>query len=361
MRGHGLLHARGLGALIAVVAILAGAGAIGNSTPASPPPTPGAPTALGSSARPDVAAEAPSGVAPTTSASSPRPVLVSGEPPAIAGEARYGSELRIAESSWQPSGVTVTYRWLRDGVPIPEAGTRRYRITADDIGHRLSVRVTGSRTGFETVVQETRAVGPVVGQRLSTAIPWVSGWAGVGGVLTAGVGAWGPGTVRLSWQWYRDAERIDGAIGTTYELVAADLGHTVKVRVRGSAKLFEPQGRFSAPTSPVEPGVLRPTPVPVYSGIAQVGRTLTALPRYWGPGEVSLTFQWFRSGSRGETPIEGATGARYTLVDADAGHRLKVRVTGRKPGYTEVQRYSAWTSVVAPGIPAAAGAASERR
>ena len=105
---------------------------------------------------------------------------------------------------------------------------------------------------------------------------------------------------------------------------------------------------------------LNPTPVPVYSGVAQVGQTLTALPKRWGPGDVTLSFQWYRSGDHGDVRIKGATRAKYTLVDADAGHRVKVRVTGRKHGYTTVQRYSAWTSTVASSGTSAGTAPTHR-
>lgn len=361
MPGHRPLRSRGLGALIGLVAVLTGAGAIGNGRQLPPPaPVPATPTAAESSVQPNVAAEAPSGAPSTKSQSSLHPMVEPGDAPAIKGDPRYGSELRFARPDWRPGSVALAYQWLRDGAAIPGATDRRHRLSADDIGHEVSVRITGTRAGFETAVQETDPVGPVVGQELSPQTPSVYGWARVGGVLAAGVRPWGPGTVRLAWQWYRDGVKIDGATATTYELVAADLGHTIKARVRGTAKLFEPASRFSRPTAAVVAGTLNPTPVPVYSGVAQVGQTLTALPKRWGPGDVTLSFQWYRSGDHGDVRIKGATRAKYTLVDADAGHRVKVRVTGRKPGYTTVQRYSAWTSTVASGGTSAGTAPTHR-
>lgn len=354
MPGRRTQYSRGLGVLIGLVALLTGAGAIGNGTQAAPPSIAAAPTASATvSPEPNVAAEVPSGAAPTRSQSTLRPMVQATAAPLITGDARYGMELTFAKPTWRPGRVTLAYQWLRDGAAIPGATTRRHAVTAGDIGHELSVRITGTRTGYQTAVQETAPVGPVVGSRLTSEKPWLYGVAQVGRTLVGGVRAWGPGDVRLSWQWYRDGVRIPGATGTTYELAAADAGHRIRFGVRGSAPRFETATRLSTATGPVAEGVLRPTPVPLYSGVARVGETLTALPRQWGPGDVTLSYQWYRSGEHGDVRIKGAKRAKYTLVDADAGHRLKVRVTGREAGYTTVQRFSAWTSVVGPSPDAA--------
>ena len=348
MPGRSVLRTRGLGVLIGLVAILTGAGAVGNGAQASPPANTAAPTAGASSTSPDLAVDAPSGKAPTRPQSSLRPVVVAGDPPVITGETRYGEELTFAKPAWRPSNVKLAYQWLRDGAPIPGATGRRHRLVAGDIGHSLSVRITGSRSGFTSTVQESAAVGPVLGSRLTAANPWLYGTAQVGKTLAAGVRPWGPGSVSLAWQWYRDGEKIAGATATSYALAADDAGHTIAVGVSGSAHRFETTTRFSEPTAAVRPGVLHPTPVPLYSGVARVGETLTALPRQWGPGTVTLTYQWYRSSATGDVRIAGATRAKYTLVDADAGARLKVRVTGSEPGFTTVRISSAWTSTIRP-------------
>jgi len=348
MPGRRVLRTRGLGVLIGLVAILTGAGAVGNGAQASSPANTAMPTASASTTTPDLAVDAPSGAAPTRPQSSLRPVVVAGDPPVITGEPRYGEELTFIKPAWRPSNVKLAYQWLRDGVPIPGASGRRHRVVAGDIGHALSVRITGSRSGFTSTVQESAAVGPVVGSRLTAANPWLYGTAQVGKTLAAGVRPWGPGTVTLAWQWYRDGDKIAGATAASYVLVAADAGHTIVVGVSGSAPRFETATRFSEPTGAVGPGVLHPTPVPLYSGVAKVGETLTALPRQWGPGTVTLTYQWYRSSATGDVRIAGATRAKYTLVDADAGYRVKVRVTGSEPGFTTVRVYSAWTSTIRP-------------
>jgi GH35 family endo-1,4-beta-xylanase len=90
------------------------------------------------------------------------------------------------------------------------------------------------------------------------------------------------------------------------------------------------------------------TGTPTVSGPATVGGTLTAHPGDWEPQPVTLSYQWYRSG----TAIDGATGSTYTLVDADEGQRISVAVTGSEPGYASATEQSQETGAVvrlAPG------------
>ena len=87
------------------------------------------------------------------------------------------------------------------------------------------------------------------------------------------------------------------------------------------------------------------TPVPSISGTPQLGRTLTAVTGTWSPTPDVLRFQWFRSG----TAITGATGKTYTLVAADYGKTMTLKVTGSKAGYPSATRTSAATTAVKPG------------
>src|SRR5215217_187654 len=66
--------------------------------------------------------------------------------PAIAGVPSVGAELSASEGIWTPVDGIATYRWLRcDAAGEMCAATgaegRTYRIVADDIGHRLGVRL----------------------------------------------------------------------------------------------------------------------------------------------------------------------------------------------------------------------------
>jgi hypothetical protein len=291
----------------------------------------------------------PTATTPTSSPSAAIPALEPSAAPEVQGTLRYRSVLSIEKPDWSPGRVNLAFQWLRDGSRIPKATGTSYRLTGGDIGHRVSVRITGSKDGYEPAEQETEAVGPVRGAALEPRTPDVTGTAKVGRTLAGSVDAWGPGEVSLAWQWYRDGDKIAGATGRTYRLVVADLAHVVRLRIRGTAENYEAASAYSAKPGPVAEGTLDPTPTPLYSGTSKVGHTLTALPREWGPGEVALAYQWYRSGKKGDVKIDGATKVTYRLAAADEGHRLRVRVSGSKAGYTTVRRYSAWTSIIDPG------------
>lgn len=87
---------------------------------------------------------------------------------------------------------------------------------------------------------------------------------------------------------------------------------------------------------------------PSIDGVAQAGKTLTATDGTWTHEPVSAELAWLRCDAEGEqcVPIDGATDAAYPVVDADVGHRLRVRETATNgAGSTEAR--SEATAVVA--------------
>jgi hypothetical protein len=90
----------------------------------------------------------------TTSASStaelvPVP-LVASRPPRILGTRAVGARLACAGGTWKHSGTLhLTYRWLRNGVPVAHGTAARYTIVAADQGKRLSCRVTATASGLK--------------------------------------------------------------------------------------------------------------------------------------------------------------------------------------------------------------------
>ncbi|WP_205472717.1 family 78 glycoside hydrolase catalytic domain [Nocardioides sp. SYSU D00038] len=67
--------------------------------------------------------------------------------PEVRGAARVGATLTATDGTWNTGGVTVTRQWLRNGAPVAGATAATYRVGAADIGARLAVRVTASKTG----------------------------------------------------------------------------------------------------------------------------------------------------------------------------------------------------------------------
>jgi protocatechuate 3,4-dioxygenase beta subunit len=67
--------------------------------------------------------------------------------PVVSGPARAGRVLTVSHGSWLPCQVRLTRQWLRDGVEVSGAVGPRYRLTARDVGHRMSVRVVATPQG----------------------------------------------------------------------------------------------------------------------------------------------------------------------------------------------------------------------
>ena len=148
-------------------------------------------------------------------------------------------------------------------------------------------------------------------------------------------------SVSYTYQWIRTAAGVDtnisGATASTYTLVAADLGTTIKVTV----SFTDDASNAETLTSNVSVIIARPantaaTGKPGITGTAQVGQTLTAtvgtsadvdgLPNPFLT-DVNTSFQWIRVATdNSETNIASATASTYTLVAADLGTTIKVKV-----------------------------------
>lgn len=281
--------------------------------------------------------------------------------PTISGTARIGNTLTAQPGAWGPAGVTLTYQWLADGAPIDRATDPTLELTpaTAPAGARVSVRVTGSLPGRTSVSRTSTAVaveapeeptpeepgpvdpGPVdPAPAVTPGAPAISGAARVGTTMTAQPGAWGPGGVQLSYQWFAADAPIAGATDTAYSPTNAVAGKALSVRVTGTLAGAPPVTRQSAPTAPVV-GKLSTTR-PKVTGKARQGRKLVARAGAWRPAPVQLRYQWLRDGK----PIKGSTARTYRLGKADVGHRVSVRVTGRRPSYAKVALTSPATKKV---------------
>jgi hypothetical protein len=76
---------------------------------------------------------------------------------AISGTPVVGATLTAVRAGWIDL-ATPSYQWLRDGVPIAGATGEAYTVSADDAGHRLSVRVTEAPSWYLPVAATSDAV-----------------------------------------------------------------------------------------------------------------------------------------------------------------------------------------------------------
>ena len=187
----------------------------------------------------------------------------------------------------------------------------------------------------------------------ATGAPTIGGAAQVGETLTvdtSGIAdADGLSGATFSYQWLssRDTE-IQGATDAAYILVPGDASKTIKVRVSFTDDEGNAETLTSAATGAVAPRPNSPaTGAPTIGGTAQVGETLTVETSGIADadGLTGATFSYHWLSSR-DTEIGGATSSTYTLVAADEGKAIKVRISFTDDADNEETLTSAGTAAV---------------
>ena len=276
--------------------------------------------------------------------------------PVISGSPRVGATLIADPGQWEPAKVSLTYQWYRGASLITGAASRFYLVAAEDLGLTLSVRVTGSKSGYVSVTKASAPSAPVTRGVLALE-PRVSDTTpAVDQVLTASGGT--PASASWKYQWYRRSasgktSKISGATKQDYKVKPSDRGYRLRVSISGSAPGYTSvKEKVSAWTAKVSTAHFAAAPAPLVSGVARVSMRLTAAAGTWSPS-ASLKYQWYRVSSSGKnTAIRGATKSSYVPTNSDKGRRLKLRVQGSRSGYETTSRYSALTAKIQAGMTA---------
>ncbi len=262
---------------------------------------------------------------------------------------------------------TLTYAWTQTGgtsVTLSDAAVASPTFTAptglaEDTTLTFTLRVTDvGGLHHEDEVSVTLSASAI--NSPATGAPTISGTAQVGETLTASTSGIadtdGLDNATFSYQWVRNDGTTDtdisGATGSTYTLVDADEGKTIKVKVTFTDDANNKESLTSAATATVAAKANTPaTGAPTISGTAQVGETLTAstsgIADTDGLTNASFSYQWVRNDGTTDTDISGATGSTYTLVDADEGKTIKVKVTFTDDASNEESVTSTATATVA--------------
>lgn len=193
-----------------------------------------------------------------TAAAKSVPLVITAGAPTISGTVKVGRTLTAKTGTWKPSGVRLAHQWLRNGRAITGATKSSYRLVASDAGQKVSVRVTGTKSGHASEARSSAAKS--VPRVITAATPKISGSATIGSTLTAKPGAWKPAPVTLKYQWLRNGAAIKGATKASYKLVAGDRGKRITVRVTGTKSGHASEARTSKATAVVAyPSRTKPT------------------------------------------------------------------------------------------------------
>ena len=293
--------------------------------------------------------------------------------PVIMGTAQVGETLTADTSGISDDDglnqVSYSYQWLADDAAIADATGSTYTLTDADEGAIVTVRVSFTDdAGHEESLtsKPTEPVSIAVQQQSAnspaTNPPIISGTAQVGQTLTADASGIadedGLTQASFTYQWSRQdltsqvVTDMTGATGSSYVLTADDRDSAISVSVSFTDDAGNDEKLtsywvpvFSSPNSPA-------TGAPTIGGTAQVGETLTAstsgVADQDGLSSVAYQHQWLADG----VDIAGATGPTYTLVDADEGAAIKVRVSFTDDAGHEESLTSAATDAVVEAEPA---------
>lgn len=81
--------------------------------------------------------------------------------PKITGTLKVGSTLMAVPGTWT-SGAALTYQWYADGAAISKATAKTYKVPASLAGKKVSVAVTGKKSGYTTVTKRSAVSKAVI-------------------------------------------------------------------------------------------------------------------------------------------------------------------------------------------------------
>ena len=200
--------------------------------------------------------------------------------------------------------------------------------------------------------------GTAKGNTAATGAPGITGTTTVGETLTATVGDIADANglpdplltdANTTFQWVREdpvsngRTNISGATASTYTLVREDWLHRVEVQVSFQDNQGNSEGPLASslvPSSGFSIEAPQNTPAtgkPGITGTTTEGQTLTATVGtiadangFLGPliSDASTTVQWIRVATdSSEADIPNALDTTYTLITADVGNTIKVKVS----------------------------------
>ncbi|WP_213813804.1 hypothetical protein [Glaciihabitans sp. dw_435] len=185
--------------------------------------------------------------------------------PIASGDAVYGHTLQVYLGAWSPAPI-ASYQWKSAGKPIAGATRASYTVAKTDVGHQITVTVTGKRAGYNTVVATSvgTKVVPAI-QAPSTTVP-ADSESLVNVDIVPGTYIATSGTVDCEWERYSrnqdelgygfgPGQRIVTISASDYEFYSDGCGTWTPIaNVALTALTTIPDGGAFAVGSQVQPG-----------------------------------------------------------------------------------------------------------
>jgi hypothetical protein len=292
------------------------------------------------------------------------------EAPSISGTATAGQILTASSGKWTGTEpILFEYEWLRCNTAGAECTTAAgaslvgltYTVVPADVGHTLKVKVLAKNVAGSGSA-ESAPTATVAGVKPANAVaPLVVGLAITGQTLSATEGTWtGTEPIVYTFRWQlcsksgSGCEDISGATKSTFTIPDGDAGHTLRVVVTAKNVAGSTEKESSATSEVLGVGPTN-TEAPKVTGTATAGQSLTASSGKWtGTEPILFEYEWLRCNKAGAECVTAAAaslvGASYTVVPADVGHTLKVKVLAKNVAST-VGAESAATAEVGGVLP----------
>lgn len=271
------------------------------------------------------------GVETTTILSKPIEVsqglLTKAPVPSIKGKAIVGNTLTAVTRDWI-EGAELAYQWYRDGAAIEGADTESYDLVGFDGEAKITVGITGTVEGYESLEKMSVPVNVLLGTLKYSEKPTITGASVTGGILEVNVGSWFE-EAEITIDWIRDGVVFYTASAeeNTYELEIDDYQSKIGVRINVTALGYK-SASFTIKSRIVKQGTLEEVPTPTISGEPIVGEVLVVDPGEYPQG-AEFTYVWKRNGK----VIQGSADSAYIVNVRDINTTLTVKVIAKIPGY----------------------------
>ena len=238
--------------------------------------------------------------------------------PTVSGTPAYAATLTADPGQWTPAATSYAYQWLRDGQPIAKATAQTYRAGLDDLGHTLAITVTAGDGVGGTGTATSAAVGPVQkatlvakrGQKIAGEARWTH-------TLIARPGRYTAKPSKVTYQWLRGQQPVEGATARKYAVRPEDVGARLRVQLTVLSPGYQPLVLLTKPTPVVRHRVdVRRT---VRYHVETRGRITTSLQEFRSQAQQTYDDPrgWRAAGIR-FVPVK--SGGAFTLVLAQASY-----------------------------------------
>jgi uncharacterized protein YkwD len=266
----------------------------------------------------------------------------------ISGTTQVKSTLVANVDVKTPSDVALSYVWYRDGTTAV-GYDRTYTLKVADAGHKITVKVTPSKTGWTSFPVTLSGVtinalptvsGTVVNRQGSSVAGYSLAYHNVTCDSSHSLVNSYPisGTLTLS---AGGAFSLKTTPGDCLRLLVSNSGTTLPAEVNGATNYYQ---YLSAGTSGakllVGKGSVTISSLSI-SGTPKVGNKLTAAPGTVKPANAYLAYTWWR----GSTQV--GSGSTYTPTGSDAGSAITLKATA---SYTESYSGIVWNAASASAV-----------